>query len=515
MGTCVYSNGSGQWRGDLAGDFRADPAPQHTLTAGWRLDGEHMHVWADRLGVMALYIGARDGVLAISDSAVAAARAVGSAPDADALALFLRIGFLVEEDTLFANVRALKPGETLDIGPDGTVISNSGHVPEYTTHAGIGRDAIVDAYIDMTDRAIRERLPAPDVRYGVPLSGGRDSRHILLGSHAAGRAPDFVATHYAMPPQRDEDMRIAGEIAAALNIDHRKSAIDFSTFYTDSARKNAALDFHTDEHHWFMPLAENLAPQLDFLMDGLAGDALINNLFQRAGMVEALRAGDHDRAAAAVMGPEKSIVWLSPSLQKMFSYDRARARLAEALKPLADRPDPAKEVQVWFRMRREIALAPLKIYPQHIAQVSLPFLDADLVAFARGLTWEEHGAPGIHDAVIHKAFPDFAHIGFEKKGAGSTFSRADSAAMLADFSSIRRDWGKGDLADNWYVSSRLMRAKLGKSVLGSFWWMVWWVHMRGLERALESVGTDFAASTHRAHLPMQADTPDVPFAEAS
>ena len=492
----VLAPGTG-WTGQAHHTLAVDPAPAPTIEAGWQLEDGTLRVYADRLGIAPLYLGVDGGTIAVSDSAVEAARAVSSPPDADAIALFLQIGFLVEEDTLYARVRALKPGERLTIRPDGIVETNGGALADPVPCGTLTRAQVVDQYIDLTTSAIKARLPDTDQRYGIPLSGGRDSRHLLLGSHAAGRAPDFVATHYAMPPQRDEDMRVAAELASALGLEHRKSAIDFSSFLSDAARKNVALDYHTDEHHWYLPLAESLAPQLDALMDGLGGDSLINNVFKRPDLVENLRAGRYEAAAAAIIGPPKIHGWLTPSLRELFGHDRALARLAEALRPLADHPDPAKEIQFGYKIRREIALAPLKIYPGKIGKILLPFIDPQIVDFSRSLTWEEHGATGIHDEVIHKAYPDFAHIEFERKGAGGQFSKAESRLVLSEYRRIRREWGHSDALDRRFISTRMLRNRLSPNLSGHFWWMFWAVHMQGLECCLKEIGTDFHAATSR------------------
>lgn len=482
-----------QWDGQSAYTFTADPAPEPTIRAGWRRrDDGALVIEADRLGFAPLFIATgKDGrICAVSESATACARVIGAGPDFDAISVFLQVGFLVENDTPFENVRALAPGERLVVAADGDVLEHHTAPVLPATAKGLSQSEVVETYGELTRRAVEARMSSlPAEAFAVPLSGGRDSRHIFLQLLASGRKPDFAITHFAMPPQRGEDVRVAGLLAERGGVEHRVSRLDSERFFRDAARKNARLDFHTDEHHWFLPFAEHLGREATGIMDGLCGDALINCAFQRKGMVEALRAGDTEKAARCALSPSRALTFLAPRLAAEVSYDRAVARFARALAPLADRPDPQKEIQVWYKTRREIGLAPMKLMSPLFETISLPFIDAAVVDFALSLPYEEFGQPGIHDAVLKAQFPDFADIPFEQKGTQERFEKGESRNMLRDFWALRREWGAGQFEAPGFVLRRRVQSALKPDVNAHFWWMYWILWFRNFERTLESMGT--------------------------
>ena len=71
----------------------------------------------------------------------------------------------------------------------------------------LSRPAAIRGYIDLVRQAIRRRLPtAPFV---LPLSGGRDSRHLLYELIDAGCPPARCVTVRHFPPRGNEDEEIA------------------------------------------------------------------------------------------------------------------------------------------------------------------------------------------------------------------------------------------------------------------------------------------------------------------
>src|SRR5215210_1223663 len=100
---------------------------------------------------------------------------------------------------------------------------------------------------------VERRRTAVDV--AVPLSGGRDSRHILLELAREGCRPSFAITVPRLPPTAAEDECVAGLVADHLQLRHivvrqpRHPAIA-------EARKNIATHYCADEHAWFFPMVD-------------------------------------------------------------------------------------------------------------------------------------------------------------------------------------------------------------------------------------------------------------------
>ena len=479
----------GVWAGAQRYDFTCDPAPEPSIAAGWAVEGDGLHIQADRLGIAPIFIAHQGGMFrAVSNRAQDAAAHNGAVFDHDALSVFLQVGFFVQNDTPFANVRALWPGERITVSGNGRISNDRSGPPVTPVRSGLPVEQVARHFAEMAHEAVKRRLPDPAERFCVPLSGGRDSRHILLELHRQEVRPRCAATHHAMPPQRDEDVRVAAELCAAASIPHKVSHMDPGSFFGSARLKNDLTSFHTDEHHWFRPFAEILAAEGDAIMDGLGGDTLINNVFQRAGLIKALRAGDCEAGAIALIGSRRELPFLSSAMRRELSYDRAVAHLASALRPLADTADPAKEVQFRLKVRREIALAPMTLLSPLFSRVALPLIDAEIVDFSLSLPHEEHGAPGLHDRIIAETFPDFAHIGFEKKmKSGSGFTRAESIAMSRDFRRRASALGRSRFENGIFCAKRAAISALKPDVNRDFWWMVWLLYLRDLDAVMRGM----------------------------
>ena len=99
-------------------------------------------------------------------------------------------------------------------------LSVKGHRPAFAARP-ISRDEAIDEYISLFRRGVERRRPEGD--YIMPLSGGRDSRHILLELCRMGCPPRQCITSLKDPnlSSRNKDTRLAPEVAARLGIPHR------------------------------------------------------------------------------------------------------------------------------------------------------------------------------------------------------------------------------------------------------------------------------------------------------
>ena len=162
-----------------------DPACADGIFGEWQWDGERLTVRNDRYGCFPLFYWRTDRSLAVSNSIVQLLNE-GAPPtlDAPAVAAFLRLGFFLGEDTAFEAIRSVPPACTMTWS-HGRFDQRSRY--SFRQAAELSRDDAIDGFIERFRRAVERRLGAGPAH--VPLSGGRDSRHILLELCALGRPP--------------------------------------------------------------------------------------------------------------------------------------------------------------------------------------------------------------------------------------------------------------------------------------------------------------------------------------
>jgi len=190
--------------------------PQGTF-AEWQWDGARLAARTDRFGFQPLYYATRGGTFWLSPS-IPALLAAGVPAELDdaALAVFLRLGYFLDADTAFRHVRQVPPAARI-AWAEGQLTVEGGRSVAPCRHA-VGRDDAVDQYVAIF-RAAMARRPVDPARTVVPLTGGRDSRHILLELHAAGVAPARSVTVQVAPPKSVEDVRVARALAAAAGVE--------------------------------------------------------------------------------------------------------------------------------------------------------------------------------------------------------------------------------------------------------------------------------------------------------
>jgi len=407
------------------------------IFASWEWDGRTVTVRNDRYGVSPLFYWHDREQFAVSPSLLALV-AVGAptAFDQTAIDTFLRLGFFLGDDTPFEAIRAVPPNAVLEWS-DG-VLRIASERPTVRRHA-VSRGEAVDGFVALCRQAIRRRAPDPE-RTIVPLSSGRDSRHILFELCAAGHRPRTV-TIPRYPPRPGEDERIAPIVASAARVPHTLLVRAESRF-TAELHKNWATHLCSDEHAWFVGMITSLGGAPSALYDGLGGALSVPNRFHSREALDRLARGrtrevaDHIVATLAVNTEPYLANVVNPEA-RAGARERAVARIAAELDQHLDAPDPIKAFNFWNRIRRELALVPFGLM-KHIPKVYTPYLDHDLFDFLMGLTpdvltpdlttWDKR----FHTDAIARAFPQYQDVPYENKQAPRLDPRAHDGRFGAE-----------------------------------------------------------------------------------
>lgn len=420
----------------------------------WHWDGQRLTLTNDRYGFYPIYYLQRENEFAVSPSISRLLDIAGDVRfDEDAFAVFLRLGWLIGEDTLFSSIRAVPPGTTLT-WQRGELTLEAGGITVHEPLA-ISRADAIEAYAGLFQRSVERTLPASD-DFLVPLSGGRDSRHILFAVHKAGRKPTCVTIAHP-PPRPNEDARISRQICDVLRLEHRLLEQSRSRFENE-IRKNELTGFSVYEHGWFLPLADFIADRCVPVYDGIAGDVLSAGLFLTEDRLRLFEQERLEELAEKILEPEAYLPrLLSRPAYRDFSREKARAHLVNELARHTNQPNPVGSFFFWNRTRRCIAVSPFRLLGAQ-ATVITPYLDAELFGFLAALPAEMLLDHRFHTDTIACAFPEYAAIPYEEKTAAPVLDFASFRTLSRDifrYSTTRR---YRQLTSSFFFLSRYMRS---------------------------------------------------------
>lgn len=401
-------SGEPTYRG-ATGDKQSSTSP--TLFGEWSWDGEKLVVRNDRYGIWPLFYTCDEQGIAVSPSAAKlVAEGVSAEMDEPALGVFFRLGFFLGEDTPFRAIHALPPGAILEWRNGGLRCQSSGYI--FHEHTDQPLDALVSEYVERFRAAVERTSPA-GVQIVLPLSGGRDSRHILFELLAQRCVPEQCLTAAPLPPRSNEDVRVASLLAHELGLGH--TVVTPSESRLEAVlRKDLLTSFCADEGEWLVALLPHLSGYKVY--DGLGGGVLSGKAFLTP---ERLDLYAQARFEEIVEGFElATFERLFPrGVLERFGMSDVRERIAAELERHQSAANPVGSFIFWNRTRREIALQPCSVLAS-VAAVETPYLDTDLFDLLTSIPARTLVGSGLQERAIRLAHPEYAHIDYARwKGA--------------------------------------------------------------------------------------------------
>ncbi|MFP4683121.1 MAG: asparagine synthase-related protein [Ectothiorhodospira sp.] len=399
-------------------DNRTGPTPDGIFVE-WHWDGTTLTVRNDRYGIHPLFYACHGGEIRISPSILHVLD--GPFPktlNEPGLAVFFRLGFFIREDTPFEHVHVLPPGSELRWQKGDLQLRRGPRDAPMPAHPVGSFDEAVEEYAALFRQAMKRRAPDGS-GFTVPISGGRDSRHILFELLQQGHKPDRTVTVRSRPPSPNEDIRIARILADTLELRHVE--IDRPASYFQANLKDIELThFCGSGHTWLLPVAAYLKGKTHTLYDGLAG-SVISGGFQVNERKLALVEAGHTRDLATHLLRENAIEpflnsTLRPPMARRMNEDLAIERLTEELEGHMEARHPLVSYIFWNRTRRGISLIPYSIMGD-VERVFCPYLDHDVFNFLMNLDASYSLGNALHDETIRRSYPEYAHLPYENKDA--------------------------------------------------------------------------------------------------
>jgi asparagine synthase (glutamine-hydrolysing) len=386
------------------------------LYAAWTWDGATLTAEVDTLGYFSLFVYQRDSDIALSPS-ILQLLALGADPEPDpvALAVFHRIGHFLGEDTPFRHIKVLPPGGRLVWQNGAAKITGTVPIPR---EQALTRAQAVEAFIELPRSALRRFLADWDGPMILPLSGGRDSRHILLELAHQGRKPDMTVTFHQGGRHLDREGQAARALSERAGVRHTILG-HARRRLRDAVRAVLLTQLCADEHAQMMPMHDFLHGHPGAAaLDGIGGDILTNPDDSAADFFGRARQGDYDGIARRLTAGHGSVISRhgnAGGAGAIYSRDleeAAIARIAAAIRAFDGAPDPYQAYWFWNRTRREIAFVSTGILGP-AARVACPFLSPEFVELGLSLPFAVTRDQKLHDDAIAKAYPDFADIPYQ------------------------------------------------------------------------------------------------------
>ncbi len=429
----VCKDGTARARGDLRAEFgHRVPSTTDTIDdgvyAGWSFKGGRLHLFNDRYGMHPCFYAIENrndaSVLRVSDCVLRLlAEGVDPEPDHEARSAFLRFGFYLGHDTPFKHIKALPPraAASVEHGRWSVAGSYTPAPPRDWTE-----EQAIEAFIEGLRGAIRRR-PCDPERAAMPLTAGRDSRHIILELARQGMAPKETLTSNPYPALRDTESEVAGAVARHVGVNHETIEREESLIDLDEER-NLRTDLLTDEGTW----AEILRPRLKelspaFAYDGIAGNGLAESKKSGARHARLFAQGRYEELADTLIRQhEPPGLGIDPFVPRgrERAYDRSRVveRTAGLLKECEGEANPVERWYARSRTRREVVLCTTRVFgfvPTYYA----PFIDHELYDNLASVPAEDLARFGdIHSKAIARAYPDAADLPYGTPGSGARFS---------------------------------------------------------------------------------------------
>ena len=376
--------------------------------------------------------------------------------DENALRMFVWRNYFLDNCTAYKNIKMLAPNTTIKWS-SGSFIVNQSFLPA-SKPANFSHSQIVDGYVELTRQAVRRCLPS-DEKFIMPLSGGRDSRIMLLELLKSGFRPELCVTCGEL-----RDVKLATQVCQRLGLEH-KIVASKARWVSDAVRKNIHISFATIQHDWLMSVGDLVRNSGRLSYDGNGVGMFSRNAFTDEGIkyFEVFRAGRYDELTDFAFPGNSANARYVQMLPEQFDFlkgglDGLRQSYIDGLFKYDIYPNNLSAFSFYANTRTAISTCPFGImYP---AKIYCPLLDYDLFSFVASLTPEQVLEKEPQADAVRKAFPEFADIPFYNELKFEAGPKSGVASKIMNTADLTRFIGKFDIAN----LGRFYKSRCGKPI---------------------------------------------------
>ncbi len=180
----------------------------------------------DPIGIKPLYLTEQDGGLAFASELPALEVLPGHRFDVSPRAVhdFFSFGHIRTPRSIYAQVRSLRPGYFLTLGPDGEAAETSYWRPQYRQGEQRSEQEWIETFRERWLKTVEQHMLS-DVEVGAFLSGGIDSAAVVAAMSKLGGPPVRTFT-IGFPVERFNEAPAAESVAKHLGCRHTTRIID-------------------------------------------------------------------------------------------------------------------------------------------------------------------------------------------------------------------------------------------------------------------------------------------------
>jgi asparagine synthase (glutamine-hydrolysing) len=428
------------------------------LEWSWEHSGS-LEIKTGRFALANLYFYFEQNLIIVSSSILSIVKRVSVEFDWEALSVFCRLGYFLDDDTPFQSIKCVPPGSHVKWVADSasatfrTLNFSSANLTQEELYEGTRSEAI-DDFVEVFSAAIQRTSSYCSGEISLPVSGGRDSRHILVELVRQGRRPKELVTVLGWS-DKSPDAEVAAMLAEYFGIEHLVLRQENSLLY-EEREKNQLTNYCSDEHGWLNRLVRHFnAVGEGAVFDGIGGGVLSeywgysepdHQLYVDGKFEELadkwLQYADHQPGA-----------FLRPEFARQLAKDRAMSKLTHSLSKHASSVNPLKSFLFWNRTRREVSRYTFDMFSEKL-DVFCPYLDGDVFDLLMSIPFEFTTPRGFHSEAIDRVSPELQVVPYAlSQGPPVLYDRIRE---FRDLIQIRAEYPKSQMAGGFSLMVRFL-----------------------------------------------------------